>query len=136
MKTGKKAGICLLAVLAAVMGFPQTARADYVTGSSSYRQPVPDSYEVTKTVNNIGSYEDENRYFNNPQDLFVDKEDNVYIVDTGNQRVVKLNSNYETVAIFYGPDRAFKNPQGIYVGDDGDLYVADTDNSRIVHMEF
>ena len=139
MKSLKRMGIGLLAGLISMISVSQTALAagsdNYVTGDNNHRQPIPTSYIVAKTLNNIGGYEDKNQYFNNPQDLFIDKQDNVYIVDTGNNRIVKLNSKYETVNVFYGPDKAFRNPQGIFVDDDGDMYVADTDNSRIVHMD-
>ena len=139
MKSLKRIGIGLLAGLMSILSVSQTALAagsdNYVTGDSNYRQPVPVSYNVVRTLNNIGGYEDKNQYFNNPQDLFIDKNDNIYIVDTGYNRIVKMNSNYETVNVFYGPDKAFRNPQGIYVDDDGDMYVADTDNSRIIHMD-
>lgn len=139
MKSLKRAGIGLLAGLIGLLSVSGTALAagsdNYVTGDNNYRQPVPLCYNVIRTVNNVGGYEDEKPYFNNPQDLFIDNQDNIYVVDTGNNRVVKMNSNYETVNIFYGPDKAFRNPQGIFVDDDGDMYVADTDNGRIVHMD-
>lgn len=139
MKSLKKLGVSLLTGLMCLITVSQTALASgtesYVTGDDSYRQPVPQSYNVIKTINNIGDYEDKKTYFKNPQDIFVDDNDNIYIVDTDNNRVVKLNSNYETVNIFYGPDKAFKKPQGIFVDEDGDMYVADTENNRIVHMD-
>lgn len=140
MKSLKRIGIGLLAGLACMFSVSQTAFAagsdNYVTGDNNYRQPVPKSYNVVKTINNIGGYEDNKKYFNNPRDLFVDHNDNIYIVDTGNARVIKMNSRFETLNIFYGPDgQAFKNPQGIFVDEDGDMYVADTDNKRIVHMD-
>lgn len=139
MKSLKRMGIGLLAGLISMISVSQTALAagsdNYVTGDNNNRQPIPVSYNVVKTLNNIGGYDDDKQYFNNPQDLFIDKKDNIYIVDTGNNRIVKMNSNYETVSVIYGPDKAFRNPQGIYVDDDGDMYVADTDNSRIIHMD-
>lgn len=112
-----------------------TGNTSYVTGSTSYRQPIPVCYVVNETINNIGDFEDKNTFFKKPQDIFIDKNDYVYIVDGGNKRVVKMNEKHETVGIYYGPDKAFNNPQGIYVDDDGDMYVADTDNKRIVHMD-
>lgn len=139
MKSLKKIGVGLLAGITCMLSVSQTALAagsdNYVTGNNSYRQPVPQCYNVVKTINNIGDYEDNQQYFRNPQDLFVDNKDNIYVVDTQNRRVVKMNSNYETVGIFYGPDKPFNKPQGIFVDDDGDMYVADTDNHRIVHMD-
>ena len=139
MKSLKKIGVGLLAGVMCMLTVSQTAFAagtdNYVTGNDSYRQPVPQCYNVVRTINNIGDYEDDKRYFMNPQDLFVDNKDNIYVVDSGNKRIVKMNSNYETVGIFYGPDKAFKQPQGIFVDEDGDMYVADTENNRIVHMD-
>lgn len=139
MKSLKKIGVGLLAGITCILSVSQTAMASgtdsYVTGDDSSRQPVPQCYNVVKTINNIGSYEDSNQYFKNPLDIFVDNEDNIYIVDTDNKRVVKMNSNYETVGVFYGPDKAFDSPSGIFVDDDGDMYVADTGNNRVVHMD-
>lgn len=132
-------GVGLLAGITCMLSVSQTAMASgtesYVTGDDSSRQPVPQCYNVVRTINNIGGYEDSNQYFRGPQDLFVDKNDNIYIVDTDNRRVVKMNSSYETVGVFYGPDKAFNSPAGIFVDDDGDMYVADTGNNRIVHMD-
>ncbi len=108
---------------------------NYVTGDTSYRQPVPQAYNVIKTVNNIGDFEDDKTGFNNPQDLFIDKYDNIYIVDTGNKRVVKMDRNLKTVGIFYGDEKGFDSPEGVFADDDGDMYVADTGNKRIVHLD-
>lgn len=139
MKSLKRIGVGLLAGITCMLSVSQTALAagteNYVTGNDSYRQPVPTSYNVVKTVNNIGDFEDDNKYFKNPQDVFIDKNDNIYIVDSDNHRVIKMNSSFETTNIFYGPDKDFKNPSGIFVDDDGDMYVADTNNNRIVHMD-
>ena len=125
MKSLKKIGIGLLAAFTCMISVSQTALASgtdsYVTGDDSYRQPVPESYVVVRTINNIGGYEDDTQTFREPQDLFVDKQDNIYIVDTLNKRVVKMNSNFETVGVFYGPDKPFNSPQGIFVDDDGDF---------------
>lgn len=147
MKTLKKISIIVFAIvltglMPSVNAYAMAASAgSYVTGDNNYRQPIPDCYVVTKTVNNIGDFEDPNperkiSTMTNPEDLFIDKDDNIYIVDTGNKRVIKMNSEYETVAIFYSPDeKAFNQPQGIFVDDDGDIYVADSENHRIVHMD-
>ena len=139
MKRLKKfmAGLLATVTLASLVSTPVFAEQgyNYVTGDEYYRQPVPQCYNVVRTVNNLGDYEEDNLYFNNPQDLFIDNYDNIYIVDTGNNRVVRMNSDFETTGVFYGPDTAFNKPEGIYVDDDGDMYLADTGNKRIVHMD-
>ncbi|MCD7751343.1 MAG: SMP-30/gluconolactonase/LRE family protein [Lachnospiraceae bacterium] len=138
-KASKLITVFVLAV-AILLSVPVTVSAggtdSYVTGDDNYRLPVPESYIVTSTINNIGDYEDDTIYFKNPLDLFVDDNDYVYVVDSGNNRIVKMNSDYETVNIFYGEDcGGFKAPEGIFVDSDGDMYLADTGNSRIVHMD-
>ena len=139
MKSLKKIGVGLLAGITCLLSVSQTALAagtdNYVTGDDSSRQPVPTSYNVVKTINNIGDYDDGQKYFKNPQDVFIDKNDYIYIVDSDNNRIIKMDSSFETQNIFYGPDKDFKTPSGIFVDDDGDMYVADTNNNRIVHMD-
>lgn len=140
MKFLKRACAGLLIVLTAAAAVPLTASASgvdsYVTGNSSYRMPVPQAYVVTKAVNNIGSFEDKKRYFKNPQDIFVDKNNYIYIVDTGNNRIVKMNHDMETLAIFYGDEQSgsLNAPEGVFVEEDGDIYIADTGNRRILHL--
>ena len=132
------AGLSVFLVTAASANITASASGveSYVTGDNSYRMPVPQAYVVTDTVNNLGSFEDGKRYFKNPQDIFVDKNDYVYIVDTGNNRIVKMNSDMETLAVFYGDEQSGKlnAPEGIFVEEDGDIYVADTGNRRILHL--
>lgn len=72
-----------------------------------------------------------------PSDLFVDKELNVYIADSGNDRIIVLDENYEIKLEIKDFDLngnmdSFNAPEGIYVTDRGHIYVADTRNSRIV----
>ncbi|MDR1892558.1 MAG: YIP1 family protein [Oscillospiraceae bacterium] len=75
--------------------------------------------------------------FLNPQDLFVDQEGNVYIADTGNNRIVALDQTFQTRFILSeftvdGVVNTFNEPRGLYVTAEGDIYVADTLNSRVV----
>ena len=129
MKMLKRIGVCLLAAVM-LISTPITALADYVTGNDSYSLTVPKAYNSVKTINNIGEFEGEQIYFKDPQDLFVDEKDNLYIVDSGNNRVVKMNEELKTVGVYYGPDKAFSKPEGIFVDSDGDMYIADTEIGR------
>lgn len=139
MKQIKRIACGILAVATLLLAVPVRAHAangeNYVTGDSSYRQPVPQAYNVIKTINNIGDFEDKKKGFNNPQDLFIDKQDNIYIVDTGNKRVIKMDKSLKTVGIFYGDEKGFDEPEGVFADEDGDMYVADTGNKRIVHLD-
>lgn len=72
-----------------------------------------------------------------PSELFVDDEYNVYIADSGNNRIVVLNKRMklryyiEKFVNTQGVDDTFNNPQGVFVTEN-DIYVCDTDNNRIV----
>ena len=138
MKKIKRITMLLLALMLVFMTGVAPARADqsesYVTGDDNYRQPVPECYVIKDRINNLRGFT-AGITFNKPTDLFIDNEDYIYICDTGNKRIVKLDPEYNAVAVFKGPDEAFKSPQGIFVDDDGDMYVADTEAHRIVHMD-
>ncbi len=69
-----------------------------------------------------------------PAGVAVDSSGNVWVVDTGHNRVQEFNSKGEFVREFGGVGTGngeFSNPHGIAVGSSGNVYVADTGNNRI-----
>lgn len=76
----------------------------------------------------------------NPNDLHVSDAGNIYIADTGNNRVIVLDPEWNLIRVVDsferdgGEDR-FASPRGLYVTEDESLYVADTGNARIVHFD-
>jgi tripartite motif-containing protein 71 len=73
-----------------------------------------------------------------PSGVAVDAADNLYIVDTGNNRVIKYNSNLEPVKEYggYGGDIGhFINPEDIVVDRGLNIYVLDTGNRRIIRLD-
>lgn len=98
--------------------------------------PSPHAYVPIRVVDGqelgIGS-------FRTPQDIFA-IDDQIYLVDSGNNRIVHMTRDWEVVRIIDSFDNegnrdTFKNPRGIHVTPAGDLYVADRDNSRIVILD-
>ena len=67
-----------------------------------------------------------------PQDLYIDARDHIYIADTGNNRIVHLDASGELVRSLEFPEDPLNRPQGVFVREDGDIYIADTGNHRIV----
>jgi tetratricopeptide (TPR) repeat protein len=138
-KRFEKIVVFLLAFILSSSSFVPSVYAaediDYVTANSSFRMPIPKAYNVVGSINNIGEYEDKRIFFKDPQDIFIDENDYIYVLDSGNSRVVVLDPDLKTVAVHYSPDDMdFNSPQGVFVDDNGDLYISDTGNSRIVHM--
>ena len=69
---------------------------------------------------------------NQPEGVAVDAAGNLYVVDSGNNRVVKLaaQSGTQTVLPFTG----LTNPNGVAVDAAGNVYVTDTFNHRVVKL--
>ena len=79
-------------------------------------------------------------HFTNPSDIFRDDQNQFYVCDKGNNRIVVVNTEWSKVLNvledFTMPDGSkttLKNPTGVYVSPENQLvYIADTDNSRIL----
>ncbi len=81
----------------------------------------------------------EPNHFNKPNGIFVDSSGRVYVADTGNHRIVRMDdmagTGWTTLGDPLTPDSGtghFNSPRGIFKDTSGHIYVADTDNSRIV----
>ncbi|WP_223067892.1 NHL repeat-containing protein [Paenibacillus caui] len=77
--------------------------------------------------------------FNEPQDMFVDNNGLIYIADTGNNRIVKLNGKFQKTGIIEelemdGQKTKLSGPTGIYADSAGKLYVADKGNGRVLRI--
>ncbi|WP_336772993.1 hypothetical protein [Paenibacillus sp. MMO-58] len=78
--------------------------------------------------------------FKEPSDFHVTGDRQVYVLDSGHNRVVVLNDSFQpvqTISSFLldGKEETFNNPQGLFVTDSKELVVADTGNKRIVHLD-
>ena len=69
---------------------------------------------------------------NGAEDMFVTPEGLVYIADTGNGRIVKLQ-DFQVVAT-YG-EGILGGPTGLYIDEDGIMYIADAMNNSIVILD-
>jgi tetratricopeptide (TPR) repeat protein len=70
-----------------------------------------------------------------PKDLFVTESNEVYVADTGNNRVVHLSETGEVIRVITLAQSPLKNPQGVFVTKEGDIYVADTGNQRVLRLD-
>jgi len=72
--------------------------------------------------------------FNRPEGIAVGPDGNVYVADTGNDRIVKLSPTGAVLAQWGqtgAGNGSFRGPTGIGIDAAGDLYVADTGNNRL-----
>ena len=138
MGRGKR-GILLSGLLViVVLLHPMTAHAGmpYDTYSFNYygedvKQPHTYLYEETL------SFPEFETALKHPQDLFI-WNDEIYIADTDNSRIVKTNEEGELLLEITSGKSAedpLSKPQGIYVTEEGHIYVADSGNGRILEYD-
>lgn len=133
--------VCLIWLAA----YPTIASADvpYMTFSKdSYNRTIrtQPAYAPTGVIASdiyIDNGEGEKVYspLKRPQDLFIDRNDHIYIADTDNNRIVHFNQEGEFIREIKVPESPLKSPHGVFVTDIGDIYVADTGNKRIVKLD-
>ncbi|WP_028610047.1 hypothetical protein [Paenibacillus harenae] len=78
--------------------------------------------------------------FKEPNDIHVTKDKQIYVLDSGNNRIVILDERFKPVATIDSFDRdgqadKFQNPQGLFVTEEKHVIVADTGNKRVVHLD-
>ncbi len=73
---------------------------------------------------------------NGPQDMFLDHEENLWIVDTGNNRILKTDKYGELLMTVPADPReiTLRRPEGVFVNKAGEIFVADTQNNRVVQF--
>ncbi|MBR5405131.1 MAG: hypothetical protein IK107_02430 [Oscillospiraceae bacterium] len=129
-----------IAALLTALAAPVPAAADEPYGVYNYNylgEAVPSQagYVAERAVSglDLGT-----TAFSAPSDLCRDRDDNFYVVDSGNNRIVKIDSELQKVLKIYdrftmpdGSETSLSNPKGIYVSPDtGLIYIADNENAR------
>ena len=142
----KKITSILLVILSLVMIIPMSVIG--ASASSAYQTYTysidgtalysPDAYSAERALSYIEMGLDKN--FSSPTDMVTDSDGNVYIADTGNDRIVILNRYYEYVASLttfvneQGNNDALKGPKGVFVNDTS-IWVCDTGKNRLVEFD-
>lgn len=76
----------------------------------------------------------------NPSDIFYAFNGNFYIADTGNNRIIAVDSEFNEVDRIYdsftmpdGSETKLKSPSGIFISPENELmYIADSENARVL----
>ena len=100
--------------------------------------PTPAAYLPAKSVG-ARDIDPELGSFRAPEDLAVDANGHIYLLDTGNNRIVVFDVELNLIRVIDsflrdGETEYFSNPNGVYVTHDFNIYVADTGNNRIVAL--
>lgn len=137
MKIKKRIVMLILPVLLLCMSITSSAASSSYVLDGIQRVPVPSLYEK-EAVYQI--FEDENGEvieLSKPQDLYISSKGNIFVVDSGNNRILKVDQSGKLLNVFkQGGASGFNNPQGIFVDEEENMYIADTDNGRIVHLDY
>ncbi|MDQ0059104.1 hypothetical protein [Paenibacillus harenae] len=145
LKSKTKLRAYLLAAICCVFGLSAGGSlAHAADGGASYNYSVwgdtvvsPSAYEATELLTGdklgVGVFKD-------PSDLHVTPDNEIYVLDSGNNRIVVLDEDYSEAAVIDsferdGQTETFLNPQGIFVSDEKHLLIADTGNKRVVHLD-
>ena len=126
--------LALLMMLTTVVG-AAAPYATYTYSSTKFVLNSPEAYVPDMVVNS--NYMGLTKALDDPRDLFVGPDENVYLVDAKNARVICLDKYLKVrfeIATFvnsHGVPDSFSDPSGVFVNDEY-IYVCDSNNNRIV----
>ncbi len=137
----------ILFALTMVFALPAGAAKNsqtYTYSMSGFALLSPDAYTPVDAINS--DYMGLETPLDSPHDIVVDENDNIYIADMGNSRIVVLNRYFNfqfEINEFIneqGIEDKLNKPQGVFVtpdrdGEEGIIYVCDTDQNRIVTFD-
>ncbi len=132
MKIWKKLFAVILFCMLLLAQLPVSAATDYLTDGSR-RIPISRTYVYDKTYAVMGNA----GFLNDPQDIYIDEQDRIYIADTGNNRIIILDKNGKLVRAIEpqeGSAYQLSEPGGVTTDKEGNLYVGDTGNKRILQL--
>ena len=146
MKKARSFMAFLFALMITILSVSQdcmAAELPYITYNYDYWEDIiytPAAYVPGDSVSGTSlSYQGESiGAFLNPQDLCKSPNGDLYVADTGNNRIVVLNQNMTKVKNIItgfdnnGKEDSFNAPYGVAVSEKNQLYIADSQNRRIV----
>ena len=104
----------------------------YTIDSAGRPVPLPDPYELDNIIHGVSLGIGD---LKTPGDILIDRSnDHLYIVDTGNDRIVELDDQGQVVRQI-GAELNLSAPQGLFQDRrDRTLWIADSGNGRIVQI--
>ncbi len=127
--------MCMLTLLGGLPALATTPYDTYIYSVDGLPVKSPDAYVPDRVLDADDMLLE--TPLSDPRDLVVDSNNNVYIADTKNNRIVVLNSllqyKFEIMEFVnsQGVPDSLNAPQGVFVTTEY-IYIADTGNARIV----
>ncbi|MBE6606706.1 MAG: hypothetical protein E7635_06690 [Ruminococcaceae bacterium] len=129
---------CLIMLLGALPVNAITPYSTYTYSIDGFALVSPDAYVPDSIIDSSNlSYKGKAIDIVDPRDLFVDKNNNIYLVLGSPNQIIVMNEYFNVKFIIseftnnQGVPDSLAGPSGVFVTDDK-IYVADTDNRRIV----
>lgn len=127
--------VSVVVVLLLLFGISVSALDYDYTINGSETVAIPKSYTYSYSIDRL-DITDGNSYFEQPSAIIVGNDGYLYVADSGNNRVVKLDKSGKLLNVFKAAgDKNFNAPQGVIGNADGSIYIADTGNGRIVYLD-
>lgn len=138
--------VLIVALILAAVQVPYTAWADVTYGtftkdSYGHQMDTQPAYTPFKMIGKDLSAPDPNhpgQYvaspMQKPSDVYISSSDEIYVADTGNNRIVKFDKDGNFQRYYELAEDPLNAPQGVFVDDQGDLLIADTGNKRVVRL--
>ncbi|MCQ6563115.1 NHL repeat-containing protein [Paenibacillus mendelii] len=135
MRTKGRLGVVLAVTAALLLTLPMTAFAEIPYAGYTYnnKQNSVPSINGYVYADSIDGFESTAGAFQDIQDIFIAKDDTLYIVDSANNRIIHYDKNKQLLGIIGDTEGKgqLNMPKGVFVTDDDKVYVADTKNNRI-----
>ena len=100
--------------------------------SCSHKKEIP--VFKPKPILSLGKLDDPHESFHKPADVAADSKGNIYVLDSGNHRVVKFDKDGRYLLEFgrfgQGPGE-FSSPVDIYIDRRDKIYIIDSGNRRM-----
>ncbi|MCR5829269.1 MAG: NHL repeat-containing protein [Lachnospiraceae bacterium] len=133
-------GVFVLSVMAALPVTPAGAAQEvpYDTYNYNYWEDVVRTPAAYTPEGSVSGTDVGTTAFKEPRDFCISAEGEIYVADTGNNRIVVLDSQMKKVNRIIdtftvdGEEDRFSAPYGVCVSENGELFVADSNNARVV----
>lgn len=126
--------LCITVSLTPISVYAIDDRIDvcYTINEKKEHVSMPQMYDFSMVLR--GTYD--GLEMSNPNDLHIAKDGQIYIADTGNNRILKFSESGDFICSFLNNEKdGLITPKGVTTDDNHNIYIADSGNQRIVVLD-